>query len=89
MFDLKKNKKALQTAQAYKKVFSGADGAAVLSDLMGKSGFTGYYPSPRQNPAEAAFWEGKRALLLDILRVLEFDETKIIELLRKEINDGK
>ncbi len=89
MFDSKKSKKTLHVAQAYKKVFSGEDGAVVLSDLMGKSGFTGYYPTPKQNAAESAFWEGKRAVLLDVLRVLEFDETKIIELLRKEISDGQ
>ena len=87
MFD--KHKKPLRIARAYKAVFSGENGNLVLADLMGKSGFTGYCPTPKQTAAEYAFWEGKRAVLLDILRVLEFDETKIIELLRKEIDNGK
>lgn len=88
MFNTKKAKRVLALVQAYKTVFECPAGQEVLSDLAGKCGLTGYYPEARTSEAELAFWAGKRAAVLDVLRMLEYDEKRLIGILRKEINDG-
>ena len=89
MFDKRKIKRTARLVQSYRAVFESNDGQAVLSDLAGKCGMTGYYPAPKQSATDWAFWEGKRAAVLDICRMLEYDDAKLTDLLRKEIDNGK
>ncbi len=78
-------KDALQTVQAYKTVFSSPDGQAVLIDLMKKcrvlepvtdvgngGGFS----------VVSAFYDGKRSAVLDVFKMLGYDESRLIELFK-------
>lgn len=89
MLDTFKRRKAAQAArliQAYKAVFSSQDGRLVLQDLAGKchmlspvtdvSGVNGF-------SAASAFYDGKRAAFLDILKMSACDERKLVELLQE------
>lgn len=88
MVSLKKIKEAQKVAAAYKTVFSGDAGQTVLVDLMKKCFFTAAVTE--KDPVISAFNDGKRCAVVDILKMVGFDEMKLIELLKQsEENDGK
>ena len=88
MVSLKKIKEAQKVVAAYKTVFSGDAGQTVLVDLMKKCFFTAAVTE--KDPVVSAFNDGKRCAVLDIFKMVGFDETKLIELLKQsEENDGK
>lgn len=70
-----------QLAIAYKRVFDCEDGAKVLDDLMRK----GHVLNSQfiSDPYAMAFDQGKRQMVLDILRTLNFD----IEKFRKRLQE--
>lgn len=71
-----------RTVGAYKRVFESDDGRAVLIDLMRRAEMTGM-PSPKKEPTDWAFAEGKRACVLEILQMLGIDEQKSLELYKE------
>lgn len=82
----KKAVRALRLIQAYKAVFSTQDGRLILQDLAEKchmltpvtdvSGSNGF-------SAASAFYDGKRAAFLDVLKMSAFDEQKLVGLLQE------
>ena len=87
MVDFNKLKRAKRTVEAYKAVFGGDDGRVVLIDLMKKCHF-GTAVTER-DPVLSAFNDGKRCAVLDILKMVGFDEGKLIELYKqREENNG-
>ncbi|MGN0904546.1 MAG: hypothetical protein ACI4PW_05260 [Alphaproteobacteria bacterium] len=79
-------KKALKTIEAYKSVFSSADGQAVLEDLAAKCHMLDPVTDisdPGGFTAASAFYDGKRAAFLDIVKMLGFRESRLIELLKE------
>lgn len=88
MVDLRKVKRGQKVVAAYKTVFSGDAGQTVLVDLMQKCFFTAAVTE--KDPVISAFNDGKRCAVVDILKMVGFDEMKLIELLKQsEENDGK
>lgn len=89
----KKIRKTLRIIEAYKTVFGTDDGQAVLRDLARKchmlspvtdvSGSNGF-------SAASAFYDGKRAAFLDILKMSACDGRKLVALLQEtERNDDE
>lgn len=88
MIDTSKVKRAQKIVAAYKTVFSGDAGQTVLTDLMKKCFFTAAVTE--KDPVVSAFNDGKRCAVLDIFKMVGFDEMKLIELLKQsEDNNGK
>ena len=89
MLDALKRKKAVKAAhliQAYKAVFSSEDGRLVLQDLAEKC----HMLSPVTDvscsngfSAASAFYDGKRAAFLDIVKMSACDGRKLVELLQE------
>ena len=88
MFDALKKRKAektLRLVSAYKAFFSSENGVLILKDLAEKchmlspvtdvSGSDGF-------SAVSAFYDGKRAAFLDILKMSACDERRLVELLQ-------
>lgn len=79
-------KKALKVIEAYKAVFSSADGQAVLEDLAAKCHMlepVTDISNPGGFTAASAFYDGKRAAFIDIVKMLGFKESRLIELLKE------
>ncbi len=70
------NKKQRQ----YKAAFAGTDGEFLLAALFDFTGF--YKQSFSENPYTTAFNEGKRAVALHIIQMLDLKEEDIRELVR-------
>ena len=93
MFSKKeKIKKALKIIDAYKTVFSSESGELVLQDLAEKCRMTKPVTdvsNPNGFSVISAFYDGKRAAFLDIVNVLGFSQTRLINLLKQtgENND--
>lgn len=86
--DLKKKKisKALQLIQAYKAVFLSENGQAVLRDLADKCHMLSPVTdvsNPNGFSAASAFYDGKRAAFLDIIKMSACDEQMLIALLQE------
>lgn len=86
--DLKKKKisKALQLVQAYKAVFLSENGQAVLRDLADKCHMLSPVTdvsNPNGFSAASAFYDGKRAAFLDIVKMSACDEQMLIALLQE------
>lgn len=86
VFKRKKAVKAVRLIQAYKTVFSSEDGRLILQDLAEKC----HMLSPVTNvsgsngfSAVSAFYDGKRAAFLDIVKMSACDERKLVELLQE------
>ncbi len=80
----KKIEEALELVRAYKSVFGSADGRAVLKDLAVKCRLTEPVTdvsNPAGFTAASAFYDGKRAAFLDIVKMSGFDEERLTELL--------
>ena len=86
--NLKKKKisKALQLVQAYKAVFLSENGQSVLRDLADKCHMLSPVTdvsNPNGFSAASAFYDGKRAAFLDIIKMSACDEQMLIALLQE------
>lgn len=86
--NLKKKKisKALELVQAYKAVFLSENGQAVLRDLADKCHMLSPVTdvsNPNGFSAASAFYDGKRAAFLDIIKMSACDERKLVALLQE------
>lgn len=82
----KKMETALQLIQAYKAVFSSESGEAVLRDLAVKCNMLSPVTdvtNPNGFTAASAFYDGKRAAFLDVLKMVECDDVRLINLLKQ------
>lgn len=81
IFKSSKEKKVVETINHYKKTFTSDSGHKVLLDMIKASGMlnTSFDISPHQ----MAFNEGQKALVLRILRTIETDPAKLLELINK------
>lgn len=82
----KKIGEALRLIQAYKAVFSSEDGQAVLRDLADKCHMLSPVTdvsNPNGFSAASAFYDGKRAAFLDIVKMSACDERKLVALLQE------
>ncbi len=73
---------------AYKSFFDSHDGKVILKHLLQISNFvkTTYNPS---EPASLMYNEGRRSIVLDMLRTIELNEVEVLNLIRnikKEVN---
>ena len=85
-FKRKKAGKALRLIQAYKAVFSSEDGRFVLRDLAEKCHMLSPVTdisNPNGFSVASAFYDGKRAAFLDIVKMSACDERKLVELLEE------
>ena len=81
-----KLKHALKVVQAYKSVFLSEDGQTVLVDMAGKCRMTEPVTdvtNPNGFSVVSAFYDGKRAAFLDIVKMLGFQEDRLIDLLKQ------
>lgn len=77
-------------AAKYKKVFDNADGQTVLADLMRRAGMVGKVAATKNiSKGELAFWEGKRACVLEIIQQLGVSDQETVELYMKGQKDGQ
>lgn len=87
-----RNKKR-RMARDYKDVFAGRGGEEVLSDMVARSGFAAplltMTPDGHYDPLKAAYNEGKRVFMLDILNILNYEEIDARELLQKLQNTAE
>lgn len=87
MFESLRKKKiadALALVQAYKAVFSTENGQAVLRDLAVKCHMLSPVTdvsNPDGFSAASAFYDGKRAAFLDIVKMSACDEQRLVALL--------
>lgn len=86
--NLKKKKisKALELVQAYKAVFLSENGQAILRDLADKCHMLSPVTdvsNPNGFSAASAFYDGKRAAFLDIIKMSACDERKLVALLQE------
>ena len=85
MFSKKeKIRRTLALVQSYKIVFGSEDGRRVLSDLAVKCKLTEPVTDVSGGAgfgAASAFYDGKRAAFLDIVKMSGFDERRLTELL--------
>ncbi len=82
----KKISKAVQLIQAYKAVFLSENGQVVLRDLAVKCHMLSSVTdvsNPNGFSAASAFYDGKRAAFLDIIKMSACDETRLIALLQE------
>lgn len=78
----RKVKKALKLAEVYKAVFISENGQAVLADLAVKCHML-IPVTDVSGAATSAFYDGKRAAFLDILKMTACDEQRLISLLQQ------
>lgn len=78
----KKSIRKIDLISLYKEVFESDAGQQVLHDLMKSTLF--FQTTFDSNPTVAAFNEGKRAMISDILNVLNKDPNKLYEQIRKQ-----
>ena len=89
MFDgarKKKVEKTLRLVQAYKAFFSSENGVLILKDMAEKCHMLSPVTdvsSPNGFSAASAFYDGKRAAFLDIVKMSACDERRLVELLQE------
>ncbi len=77
-------------AAKYKNVFDNADGQTVLADLMRRAGMVGKVATiKKMSKGELAFWEGKRACVLEIIQQLGVNESEMVDLYVKGQDNGQ
>ena len=77
-------------AAKYKNVFDNADGQTVLADLMRRAGMVGKVATTKKmSRGELAFWEGKRACVLEIIQQLGVNESEMVDLYVKGQDNGQ
>lgn len=73
----KKEQQEINKIDCYKVIFNGEKGKIVLRDLLRNCGFfTGTFNADH---AHMAFEEGRRSVIMDILRILQIDVNELIE----------
>lgn len=77
---LNRQKEKNNISYAYKRLFSTEDGQIVLKDLMRAGHFD--QPSFDADPYLTAFNEGERHLLLRIIRTINSDPEKLLQLIK-------
>jgi len=71
--------KAIKVNASYKKAFSGPDGETVLKDLLVSTGFdTTTFVA--HDPYSSAYNEGRRSIVLQILRMVDIDPKRYRQL---------
>ncbi len=83
--NLKKNQKALSVIQAYKAFFSSEEGKVILQDLAEKCFMltpVTDVSQPNGFTATSAFYDGKRAVFIDIIKMSACDEKNLVKLLQ-------
>lgn len=78
-----KRDKRLAYVRAYKRFFESDDGRFVLWDMMKSCKFR--QSTFASNAQEMAYNEGRRSVILDILKITETDERAILEFFQKSI----
>lgn len=82
----KKIEKAVRVVQAYQTVFLSEDGQIVLRDLADKCHMLSPVTdvsNPNGFSAASAFYDGKRAAFLDIIKMSACDKEKLVALLQE------
>lgn len=79
----KYTEEALSTKALYNKVFSSEDGEKVLLDMIRSTGVMD--PSIGLDPYQTYFNEGKKAIIYDIVRMVEFDPMKYKKLIEQKV----
>lgn len=79
--------------QAYKNIFMSEDGKTVMKDLLAISHFTVSTYSQQGDMYAMAVREGRRSLMLDILKRINLSDVKVVELInelknKEENNNG-
>ncbi|MBR1944847.1 MAG: hypothetical protein IJ846_00945 [Alphaproteobacteria bacterium] len=85
-FKRKKVKKVVRLIQAYKAVFTSEDGRLILQDLAEKCSMLSPVTdisNPTGFSVASAFFDGKRAAFLDIIKMSACDERKLVDLLQE------
>lgn len=80
--------KDLDVVRAYKTVFNSVDGGRVMYDLMKSCSFTTSTFS-QGDALGMAHNEGRRSVLLDIIKVLNKDEADTLEFLKQSTEKDK
>lgn len=80
MFFRGKEKKMVDTINHYKEVFGSEVGRKVLLDMAKAVNLQGTSYDP--DPSQMAFNEGQKAVVLRILRTIETDPAKLLELIK-------
>lgn len=83
----KKTQEHLDIIRAYKITFQSEYGQVVFRDMMKSSSFTTSTYSG--DPVQMAHNEGRRSVILDIIKILDKDEKQILDFINKsEDNKG-
>lgn len=77
----KAREKKLELVRAYKTVFKSLDGKIVLQDMMKQCNFTDATYSHGVNDLSMQIKEGRRSVVLDILKILETSEEEILNII--------
>lgn len=78
------NKKAKYLSALYKRVFDTEDGHEVLRDMMKKAGMMSVEKCERESDFQ--FWQGKKAMLMEIIYLIQLDEKPMEDLYLKKDN---
>jgi hypothetical protein len=81
MAKYKREKKISDTVIAYRTIFDSDSGIRVLHDLIKTCHVL--QPTMDPNPYEMAYKEGERSVVLRILKTLETDPARILELIKQ------
>ena len=83
----KKIQKEIDKISAYKRFFSGDDGKKILFDLMKQGNML--YTSQAGNSNETSFNEGKRFVVLHILKQVNTDTENLLQLINQAKEEDK
>lgn len=79
-------RRAVATSKAYKAVFDSIDGKLVLIDLIKQCGILD--ASHEDMPGLNDWKNGRRSVVLDILKQLRFDEGGLLELVQARLDEN-
>lgn len=74
------NKTTQDLINAYKSVFDTPSGEKVLKNLIKSAGMLNVNPIKRET--DFMFWEGKKAMVLEILRILKMKDDDVIGVIK-------
>lgn len=78
-------KRQVAIALAYKSIFESPDGRLVLTDLMHRAGVL--HAVHEDLPGQNDYNNGRRSLVLDILKQLRFNEAALLELSQARLDE--
>jgi len=78
-------KRQVAIAIAYKNLFESPDGRLVLTDLMHKAGLL--HAVHEEIPGQNDYNNGRRSLVLDIMKQLRFNEAALLELANARLDE--